>query len=261
MNKWVKISQFDIPTLDNKVRLVRLLRISTIFIFALIISTNDASAESTGTYKLGVFPHYSESHIETAYTAIAKDLSEHSSKPIHLDADENFSLNLKQEKYDIVLVQPLDFIDIADKFGYIPLVTQKKAFRAIIVVRENSPLRTLQNLLGRDLYLPPRNTAISYLTKHHLKESGFNLMDDLDITHESTHISCLLKVVIRIADACATAPEAMELFKEKVHVTFSILNKTSPVPHVLIAAHPRVLKKERAALKKQLLSWEHTESG
>ena len=234
-------------------------------LFAIFLASNNCIAENQNThYELGIFPHLSKSHIEKAYQAIANDLSQHTSKNITFDVDdnfENFSSNLKQGKYDIVLVQPFDYVKIKKKLNYQPLATQKKALRAIIVVRKHSPLRTLNNLLGRDLYLPPRNTAISYLTKHHLKNAKFDLEKDINITHESTHISCLLKVIIRIADACATAPEAVELFEEKLPVKFRVLNQTNPIPHVLFAAHPRVTREDNAALKKQMVSWENSTSG
>lgn len=236
-----------------------------LLLFTAFFASNNAFAiEENAHYKLGVFPHLSESHIEKAYLAIAKDLSEHTSKKIDFDVDdnfENFSSNLEQGQYDIVLVQPFDYVKIADDLNYQPLATQKKALQAVIVVRKHSPLRTLKNLLGRDLYLPPRNTAISYLTKHHLKNAEFDLEKDLNITHESTHISCLLKVIIRIADACATAPEAVELFEEKMPVKFRILGQTNPIPHALFAAHPRVNEKDVAALKEQMVSWENSASG
>ena len=236
-----------------------------LLLFSIFAPSSNSFAENTNThYKLGIFPHLSKSHIEKTYLAIAKDLSKHTSKNIAFDVDDNldnFSSNLDQGYYDIVLVQPFDYVKIAKNFSYQPLATQKKALRAIIVVREHSPLRTLNNLLGRDLYLPPRNVAISYLTKHHLKNAKFDLNKDLNITHESTHISCLLKVIIRIADACATAPEAVELFEEKMPVKFRVLNQTNPIPHALFAAHPRVTDKDKAALKKQMVSWEKSESG
>ena len=236
-----------------------------LLLFTIFLVSNNCFAENQNShYELGIFPHLSKSHIEKAYLAIANDLSEHTSKSIEFDVDdnfENFSSNLEQGKYDIVLVQPFDYVKIVEMLNYQPLATQKKALRAIIVVREHSPLRTLNNLLGRDLYLPPRNTAISYLTKHHLKNARFDLEKDVNITHESTHISCLLKVIIRIADACATAPEAVELFEEKLPVKFRVLNQTNPIPHALFAAHPRVTSKDKAALKKQIVSWENSTSG
>lgn len=233
-------------------------------LFTLLFTNYGFAESSSNSYKLGVFPHLSESHIEKAYTAIAKDLSSLTTKPVNFDADdnfENFSSNLKGQVYDIVLVQPFDYIQIAKDYGYQPLASQEKPLRAVIVVRQNSPLRTLQNLLGRDLYLPPRSTAISYLVKHHLANEGFNLQKDLDITHESTHISCLLKVIIRIADACATAPEAVKLFESKMHVQFRVLNTTNPIPHALFATHPRVAESDKSAIKKRLISWEMTNSG
>lgn len=237
----------------------------SLLLFPIFAFSTNSSAENQNThYKLGIFPHLSKSHVEKAYLAIAKDLSEHTSKKLAFDVDDNFdnfSSNLDQAKYDIVLVQPFDYVDIAKNHSYQPLATQQKALKAVIVVREHSPLRTLKNLLSRDLHLPPRNTAISYLTKHHLKNATFDLEKDLNITHGSTHISCLLKVIIRVADACATAPEAIELFEEKMPVKFRVLNQTNPIPHALFAAHPRVTDIDKAALKKQMISWVNSTSG
>ncbi len=208
--------------------------------------------------KLGVYPHLSKQHLQRAYTAIAKQLSEVTGKAVDFDVRDNlqnFHRHLEDQYYDIILLQPIDYIELADQKKYRALASLKKNLAAIFVVKRSSQLQQLTNLLGRNLYLPPRKTAVSYLARYHLHHSGIDLENDLNIYHEKTHVTCLQKVLIGIASACATAERAKHFFEEKIGVKLRTIARTQEIPHVLFAVTTRMPKKLRDTIRQEIVSW------
>lgn len=234
-------------------------------IVILLMSASIASyAQPKKTYEIGIFPHLSKSHLENTYQSIIDDLSEATDKPIHFDADENianFHFKLKNQHYDVVMVQPFDYIEIERKFGYIPLASQNKPLRALIVAKKGGAIQTIQNLLGRKLLLPPDSTAVTYLTKKHFHDFGFNIFNDLIIRYERTHIACLQKLLLSFTDACATPQGALDYFERRMEVKFQVISQTLEIPHTLFAVHPRVPQSHHAKLTNALIKWSDTPAG
>ena len=223
-----------------------------------------SSGNSNHQYEIGIFPHLSKTHLQATYTSVANSLAKNLDHTIHFDVDEsieNFYQHLKSEHYDIVMVQPFEYVTLAKQYGYIPLATQKEMLRALIVAKKGGAIQNIQNLLGRKLLLPPNSTAISYLTKKHLHDFGFNLNQDISIRHERTHVACLQKLLLGFTDACATLQEALDFFERRMEVQFQVITQTLEIPHTLFAVHPRVDLSHRQALTKALLRWGDTSEG
>lgn len=215
-------------------------------------------------YEVGVFPHLSKSHIEKTYNSIFNHVSRMTNKNIHFDADENienFYEHLRNEYYDIVLIQPFEYVNLSKKFGYTPLATQEKTLRTLIVAKKDGPIQNTQNLLGRKILLPPPSTAISYLTKKHLHDFGFNLNEDLNIQYEKTHVACLFKLLLGFADACASFDSALAFFRQKMFIDFQVVTQSQEIPHALFAAHPRLSEAEREKITQALISWGNSNEG
>lgn len=208
--------------------------------------------------ELGIFPHLSEKHLQRAYTPIALKLSKVIGQNVHFDVEDNldnFHEKLEAQEYDIVMLQPFDYVEVADEKKYQPLVAQNRPLKAIFAVKEGSHLQKTHNLLGRDLYFPPRSTAVSYLARYHLKHSGIDLENDLNTIHERTHVTCLQKVIIGLADACATAEPAVVFIEEKIGIKMRSIGESLSIPHTLFAVKSTMNSETKSKLLKEILSW------
>lgn len=217
-----------------------------------------ASGDSNKVYEIGIFPHLSKTHLQQTYESVIKNISENTDHKIHFDVDEsieNFYSHLKSEHYDIVMLQPFEYVELAKKYGYRPLASQIHPLKALIVSKKGGAIQNIQNLLGRKLLLPPDSTAISYLTKKHLHDFGFDLNQDLSIRYERTHIACLQKLLLGFTDACATLQAALDFFEKRMEVKFQVITQSIEIPHTLFAVHPRVDADHREMLAKALLEW------
>ena len=92
---------------------------------------------------LGVFPHFPPRTLEKIYAPIAADMSKHLGTTVKLRTStsfKKFSEKLRREEFDIVFLHPFDYVDVADKYGYIPLAARDEPLSTILVVPENSTI-------------------------------------------------------------------------------------------------------------------------
>ncbi|MDH4134107.1 MAG: phosphate/phosphite/phosphonate ABC transporter substrate-binding protein, partial [Gammaproteobacteria bacterium] len=183
--------------------------------------TRAADAASKAEYVMGIFPHLPPRAIEEIFGPMAKDLTAHIGRPVILASSttfEKFSENLGRHQYDIAFVQPFEYVKIADQYGYVPLATRTESLSGLIVTTLDSPLKTLADLKGKRLALPPESAAISYLVRLHLKSKGLVAGKEVFISHQRSHISCMQQVIIGEADACGTAAPSIRYFQNKMQV-------------------------------------------
>ncbi|MDH3325894.1 MAG: phosphate/phosphite/phosphonate ABC transporter substrate-binding protein [Gammaproteobacteria bacterium] len=221
-----------------------------------IPSQGVASGANNKQYEVGIFPH-----LQKNYQPVVENLSKSIDHKVHFSTDEsieNFYEHLKKEYYDIVVAQPFEYVILSKKYGYIPLATKKQPIKALIVAKKGGAIQNIQNLLGRKLLLPPNSTVTSYLTKKHLHNFGFDLNHDISIRYERTHVSCLQKLLLGFADACATRQATLDFFERRMEMKFQVISQTPEIPDILFAAHPRVDAAHRKILTKALFQWGDT---
>src|SRR5258705_1289321 len=98
---------------------------------------------------------------------MARDFEAKLGRPVRLSSKAAYAAfgdELRNETYDIALVQPFDYVDAHDKHGYLPLARRGEALEAVIVVRQDSPLANIRDLKGRIVSHPPPDAAGSHLT-------------------------------------------------------------------------------------------------
>ncbi|MBW6476150.1 MAG: phosphate/phosphite/phosphonate ABC transporter substrate-binding protein [Chromatiales bacterium] len=242
-------------------------RIAAVITMACLCLGNSATADqlrAAPEYVLGVFPHLAPRDIEEVYAPIAHDLSQQVGKPVILASStsfERFSNNLDLQMYDIAMVQPFDYIRIADQFGYIPLATREEKLSAVLVVRDDSTVEGFKDLRGRHLAMPDETAAVTLLALARLRELGLSSGLDVHITYHRSHISCMQQVMIKEADACASAAPAVRFFERRMNVSLKAVDTSQEIPHTLFAIHPRVPAEHRELIRSRILAWPDSDSG
>lgn len=215
-----------------------------------------------GEYVLGVFPYLAPRQIEIMYAPITAALTEALGRHVRLTSGLSYSKfmdSVKEELYDLVFVQPFDYVSIADAYGYVPLATRDEPLPAILVVREDSSMKALNDLHGKTIALPPESAAISHLVTDHLSKSGFDHSSKLE--YQKSHFACMHQVIIGKAAACGTAPPALRFFQQKTGDKLRVVSTTMAIPNSLFAAHPRVSAEDRQKILDTMMSWPNTEQG
>ena len=227
-----------------------------------VVSWADSEVEKS--YALGVFPHLPPRELEKVYAPIAAALGKALGRRVEFRSNstyERFMENLDQESYDIIFTQPFDYIKAADQYGYIPLATRDEPLSALVVVQQGSQIKSLKDLRGKRVAMPPSVAAVSYLFKAFLEKNHLKPGKDVTLSYHRSHVSCLQQVIIGSADACATAAPAYRYFSHKMNVKLNTIAQTPSIPHTLFAVHPRITAEERKKLLAVILSWKSTEEG
>ena len=218
-------------------------------------------------YKFGVFPNLPLARLYELHAPMASDFEAKLGRPVRLSskaAYAAFGEELRNETYDIALVQPFDYVDAHDKHGYLPLARRGEALEAVIVVRQDSALASIKDLKGRIVSNPPADAAVSQLTSMAFRDAGIDPQAGVKRYYGKNHYACLQSVVIGAADACGTSEQALrtiEKQKNQPPVRFRILHKTASIPHALFVAHKRVSQKDREILLQTILGWPGNETG
>jgi phosphonate transport system substrate-binding protein len=217
-------------------------------------------------YEFGVFPYLPVTKIHEMYGPMAIDFGAKLGRQVQLSSKARYGTfgdELRREIYDIAFVQPFDYVDAHDKYGYLPLARRPGDLQALIVVRDDSPLETLKDLRGKTVANPPVDAAVSHLTSMALWEAGIDPNTGVRRDYGKNHFTCVQSVVIGAADACGVAEPAFRRVEEQTHTTtrLRILHKTGGMPWPLFVVHKRVSRKDREVLLKTIVEWSKTEEG
>lgn len=214
-------------------------------------------------YVFGVFPHLAVARLEKIYAPMAADFGRVLERKVYFRTKpsfEKFMAELRKQTYDIVFVQPFDYV-WAHEYGYLPLARRSEPLNAQIMVSQDSPYNDLKDLKGAVLALPPAEAAVSHLTKLALMDAGIDPLHGVRLQYTKSHDSCLQRLLIGSVDACGTAARPVRYFQTHMKVNFRILGKSQTIPHALVAVHTRVPEAERERLRATILSWADTPDG
>jgi len=216
-------------------------------------ATSHADRNESVPYTFGVFPHLPPAQFAAKYKPLAKDFTRRLKQNVVMEAQKDyatFSEALRNEQYDIALVQSFDYVWAHDEHNYIPLVSLSKPMTAVFVVNKTSTIRQVSDLRGKKLVSPPQSDAVTKLTGLSLRKLG--IAPRREFTH--SEFSCLQQVLIGNADACATSQRALTYFDQhKMANRFRVIYKSAPIPHSVFVVHKRVTDTNKNIIKRTLL--------
>ena len=237
------------------------------FVWMLLCCLSVAQAQNapeTAVYRLGVFPSLPPLHIEELYAPAAADFATALQREVRLRTKKTFDAwydEVKKQRYDIVWIQPFDYIYAFEKYGYLPLARDSEPLAAVLMAKADTSLQSLVDLRGQTVALPPARAAVSHLTKIALLEAGLEPGKSVTVRHFVNHASCLQQVLIGHAAVCGTARAVVRAFMRRRDASLRELAATPAIPHSLFAAHQRLSGMERGRLLQVILGWSETAKG
>ncbi len=216
------------------------------------------------TYVFAVFPYLAAGHLSASYAPVAGHLSQLLGRGVRITSTssyEEFSRLLQAGVFDVAVVQPFDFVAAVDDGEYEPLARVDSELRANFAVRSKGPIKSLSDLRGKRLSLPPKAAAVSRMALKQLRESGLEPAKNIHVRHFKSFDSCLHSVLAQRASACATGRAALRLFQARMRTGFRIVAETPSMAPVAFVAHKRLPVAERLAIKQAILAWHATPAG
>lgn len=208
-------------------------------------------------YVMGVFPFIPAANIEGVFAPLAAEISRAVGRPVKLRTSasfEKFMEELKAHAFDLAYIQPFDYVDIARPGGYLALVSRNDTLSSRIVVRQDSPIKNLQELKGKNMGMPPRVAALSFLNRLTLNKAGLVPDRDVKIVYLASHQACLQQLQIGTVAACGISPSALRLAEVQLKTHFKLIHESPEIPPPLFVVKKELPQRDRDAMLAVLIA-------
>lgn len=211
-------------------------------------------ANAQPSYTLEVVPQFPRLIIHRDWTPLVEYLSRETGAAIQLklhDSIPGFEVELLRGGPDFAFMNPYQAMKAKKQQGYVPLVRDSAhALKTILVVKKDSPIKTLQDLNGKLIAFPSPNAfAASLYARALLTDKNIEFIPRYVLTHPNVYRHIIL--------GKATAGGGVEgtLARESSAIRAQLRTlHTGPgvAPHPL-CAHPRVPAVLREAVTRAIL--------
>ncbi len=228
-----------------------------------VVSTAGPVEEPQPVYTFGIVPQFNAAEILSIWKPILSEIEKRTGLKFRLvgsDSIPAFERQFSAGIFDFVYMNPYHFIRAERSQGYIPLVSDvgRKLF-GILVVRADSPLRSVRDLEGTLVAFPaPNALGASLMIRADLRRK-FGV--DIVPRYVRSHSSVYLNVVLGKAAAGGGVQKTLEQQPPAVRDNLRVIYRTREVISHPIAAHPRVPPKVRESVMQSLLALGETASG
>jgi len=217
----------------------------------------EVAGAAARSYQLGVFPFMPMANIEGLFAPLSRDIGAALARQVLLISSPSFETmidDIKQARFEIAFVQPFDYVKFAKPAGYLPVAARADTLASIVVVKEGSPVKSLKQLKGKTIGMPPEVAAVSYLNKYLLKNAGLKPGTDVQLKFLLSHMACLQELLIGTVDACGISPPTMRLAREQLKAAFTIIARSPTIPSPLFVVKASLPRKERETITRVLVT-------
>jgi len=221
---------------------------------------------------IGIFPRHNYSETIRMFLPISKHLSKELGIPVQLKTAKNFVdfwKNVENNTYDLVHFNQSQYLTAHEKSGYRILLMNEEfgyaTLRSVIIVRKDSGIRTLSDLVGKNIIFGGNTTAMmSYLIPKRLLE-GANITSNMyNSSFARNPPNALMAVILNRADACGIgesllkSPRIQQQLKQD---QIRIIAKSEPIAHLAWATSATLSEKLRIQIEETLVALKYREAG
>lgn len=221
---------------------------------------------------VGVFPRRDAAITVKLFRPLSRHLEQKLGVPVLLEMSpdfETFLSNLKQRRYDLVHLNPFDYINAHEDLAYDALVQNEEfgeaTIKGAIYVRKDSGIRQLKELKGKKILFGggPR-AMMSYIVPTYLLMQAGLTKHDYEEAYAINPPNAVLATYLRRADAggAGEVVRRLPVVTSKIDVNqLEVIAASRPLPHL-----PWAVKQEMATALKQrlqtlLVNLKHSEKG
>jgi len=208
---------------------------------ALMTPLTALRAEEPLTLSIGVVPQQSATKLARLWTPICRYLSQQTGYRFVFKTAKNiptFEKRVAAGEYDIAYMNPYHYTVFSADPGYRAFAKEtNKRIQGIIVVKQDSPYKSITELSGKTLAFPaPAAFAASVLPRAYFKTNQI----DIRPRYVSSHDSVYLTVSKNLYPAGGGIQRTFNNMPEAIRKQLRILWKTPGYTPHAFAAHPRL---------------------
>lgn len=233
-----------------------------VIFFTLLLITRVSVAEQQ-VYTVGVVPQYEPRRITKIWQPVLSAITSKSGLQLTLKASPSipeFEKQFTAGEFDFAYMNPYHLIVANEKQGYLPLVRDVgRSLFGIIVVRNDSPISSVEELDGKTVAYPAPNALGAALIPRAEFSNKFHI--STKEMYVNSHSSVYLNVALGQADAGGGVLKTLSQQSDQIQKQLRILYKTERVPPHPFTAHPRINKDVQDKIRKAIIELGTTEAG
>jgi phosphonate transport system substrate-binding protein len=244
---------------------MRIVTSSLLLAALLLLGTEKIRAEDSLT--LCVHPYLPATELTRRFSPLAEYLSRKVGLPISIRVQKSYQSHIDRtgkDEADIAYVGPVSYVKIVETYGEKPLlarlvVSGEPEFFGMIIVREDSPIRSLEDLAGRSFAFGDINSTMSHLVpRYMLKEGGVPVSRLAKHEFLGSHHNVALGVLGGYFDAGGVKEEVYYEYRER---GLRMLAKSPPIAEHLFVARSSLPPGILEPLRKAMLTLHEDERG
>ena len=202
-----------------------------VLVLVLLLTPNcaDAQVPAPNPYRLGVFPYQAPRQTVAHFGPVVAQIEAVLGHAVRLESMPSFAAftrELAAGRYDVAYIQPFDYLDAVEKYGYLPLARVNATLLSQLVVREDSHYQTIHSLRGTTIALPPGQSANARMVLRALNDHQLVPGRDVEVRYFNTHDSCLQQVWAGLASACGTSRAPILVFEQRMQARLRSVHDT-----------------------------------
>jgi len=201
------------------------------------------------TYIVAVTPQISASAIHAEWSPFLAALGHATGIQLQLrahDSKQAFDLDVAGGIPDLVYLNPQAVAGARQTHGYLPLVRDSTLLTGILLVTQESPIRTLRDLHGHTLIFPWETAFASSVYIRALLHEQEKI--DFKTVYAGNHQNVYRQLLLGEATAGASVPNVLAKESAAMRARLRILYTTPGMAPHAFAAHPRVPSVQREQL-------------
>ncbi len=237
--------------------------LTTILLMTILILPSRIFSAQNKIYTLGVVPQFSPRVIQERWIPFVKYLSRETNVNIQLNFYKSipeFEAAFLHGELDFAFMNPYHEVVAKKAQGYLPLIHDgSRKLVGILVVRQDSPIQSIQELDGQAVAFPAPNAfgASHYMRALLTEKEKIHIIPKYVKTHSNVYRHVILQEVSAGGGVRNTLAQQDVEIREKLRVLYETPGVT---PHPL-SAHPRVPQKLRASIIKAIIKLSNTGEG
>jgi phosphonate transport system substrate-binding protein len=219
----------------------------------------DAAAQARSPLRLGVVSFYNPRLMYTKYQPLVDYLAAHTGTAWELELQTSYDRTvdaLCAGRVDVAYLGPFSYLRAHARCGALPavhLLTDGRAtYRGYIMVRSDSPVRSLADLKGQTIaFGAAMATSSSLVARAMLQGVGLRLGTDLACRNYSQHDRAARAVLLGQVAACAVRDIVGEKYLSR---GLRIVAESDPLPNFALVVAPAQAARLRDMLVKALVA-------
>jgi phosphonate transport system substrate-binding protein len=236
---------------------------TSLLLSTLLLAASASFAQlSGGKYSFAVVPQYAATDLDKEWAPVLQRISRETGLDLELKIAASipkFEAEFLKGAPDFAYMNPYHAVMAHQAHGYVPLLRDKKPLSGILLIRKDSPYKSVRDLNGTTIAFPSPNAfgASLYMRALLSEEAGIKF----EARYLNTHPNVYRHVLRNNAAAGGSVIAAFDDEAPEVREQMSILYRTPQAASHPVMVHPRVPEAVRRALTQAFLALAKDEAG